>query len=107
MRVWVGGFDTPDIELYRTAVVTLSGLQFCVMEPPDTRYPYSKSTALTIDTGTVGSLKTPPRTDLPVATPDGTFTDWIFVYEWNSFIYVSAIEASLVWMGGPHPPETD
>ena len=59
MRIWVGDLYSPDEierEAYRTAVVTLSGLLFCVIEPPDPRYPYRDADALTIDTDTVDSL---------------------------------------------------
>jgi hypothetical protein len=107
MRVWLGGVDSPDSELYRTAVVTLSGLLFCVIEPPNPRYPYRDAGALTIDTGTVESLPSPPETDLPDQTPEGAFTNWIFVGEWNSFIYASAIEAGLVWVDEPGSPEPE
>ncbi|GAC1475884.1 MAG: hypothetical protein NVSMB9_29230 [Isosphaeraceae bacterium] len=91
--------STEDVvrERYRTAVVTLSGLLFCVLEPPDPRYPYQDADALTVESGTVESLSTPPAPKLLSKTPMGAFTDWFFVQEWNSFIYVSAIEASLAW----------
>jgi hypothetical protein len=104
MRVWVEREGTPEDQTYRTAVVTLSGLQFCVIEPPDPSSPYRKPGAITIDTGTVESLASPPAVALPEVTAEGAFKDWLFVRGWNSFIYLSALAASLVWAAEPGPP---
>ena len=31
--------------------------------------------------------------------PDNAFVNWIFVSDWNAFIYVAAQEATLKWLG--------
>lgn len=103
MKIWVGNLATSsgDVhEIYRAAVVTLSGLLFCVIEPPDPQYPYREADALTIDAGSITSLPTPAAAPLPSESHKDSFTNWIFVQEWNAFLYVSATGASLAWDDG-------
>ncbi|MDR3619665.1 MAG: hypothetical protein P4L85_09965 [Paludisphaera borealis] len=104
LDLWVGDLSSgeEDVrEAYRSATLTLSGLQYCCIEPPDSQYPYRESRPITVDAVTVESLRTPPETRLPAATPDVGFTHCFFVYQWNSYIYVSAQAASLAWHPEP------
>ena len=111
VRIYVHGPDDPDDQIYRAAVVTFSGLFFCVIEPPDCRIarvqsgevvydhgtPYLRN-ELRIDCGVVKDLREPPSVKLPETESAAAFTSWIFVVDWNSFIYISALNASIVWL---------
>lgn len=45
----------------------------------------------------------PPTTLLYAPTPEGAFALWIFVNQWNAFIYVAARDVALDW--SPPPAE--
>jgi hypothetical protein len=83
-------------EKYRPGQVRLSGLIFWVCEPPGIGYPYDIGRRLRIDVGAIQTLATPPSMPLPSA-PVECFTNWIFVAEWNAFIYLAARDAQLTW----------
>ena len=101
INVWVGDCSSRSLdvrEAYRPGLLTLSGLLYCSIEPPDPRYPYRDGGAITIDAGTVESLVVTPSAKLPGGAPDGAWTHWFFVKEWNAFVYISARAASLTWV---------
>ena len=100
LNVWVGDLASDLLsvrEAYRMGTLVLSGLLFCCIDPPDARYPYQQGKAVTIDTGTVKTLNSPPHASLPTELPTGAFTQWFFVQEWNAFIYVAATHAQIRW----------
>jgi hypothetical protein len=35
--------------------------------------------------------------------PERSFANWVFVTDWNAFIYLAAEEARLEWLGGSRP----
>ena len=86
-------------EGYRQAEVKLSGLLYWVIEPPDARYEYGKAGTLWIDAGALGSDEPQPSVKLPEPLPSGAFASWIFVQDWNAFMYVAAMDASIEWKG--------
>ena len=99
ISVWIGDVEDEDEgarERYRDGELLFSGVAFYIIEPPDLTYPYYGETGITIDTGEVRSLNRPPTLTLPPA-PEGVFVNWIYVYEWNSNIYVAARDARLRW----------
>jgi hypothetical protein len=99
LAVWVGDLDAKDEkarEAYRMGDLTLSDMAFCVIEPPDPRYPYYEKDEIIIDTGEVDKLSRLPTIQLP-PVQKGMFVNWMFVQEWNSFIYVTARDARLRW----------
>jgi hypothetical protein len=75
----------------------LSGLLYCAIEPPDANYSYGEARKLWVDTGALESASIRPSVKLPERLPEGAFACWFFVHDWNSFIYVAAMEASLEW----------
>ena len=77
---------------YRDARITLSGLVFCAVDPPDGRYPFDAPGPLTIDVG-----EGEPSTCAAVhpAVPTDAFLAWIFGASWNSFVHISARESAL------------
>ena len=95
----VGDPESPREELKETnrkGILTLSGLLFCVIEPPDSRYPYQKAKGLWLSgTGLVESAKL--STKLPEPLPKGVFANYFFVRDWNSFIIVAAADARFDW----------
>jgi len=81
-------------EAYKLAEVTISDLLWCIIEPPKTGTRPIESD-LRIDAGSIGSLPRKPQTP---DVPADAFAWWIFVDEWNAFIYVAAKSASLKWL---------
>ena len=76
-------------EAYRPAVLTLTGLQYFVVPPPEYSY----------DPGTVSvdlSEDSAPPPAGGSAAP-GAFCNVFFVSEWNALIQMSATGASLAW----------
>jgi hypothetical protein len=96
LDIWIG--DDDDREAYRRAELTLTGLIFWIVEPPDARYPYGQADHLIIDMGSVASLPREKQPTLP-PIPESAFSNWLFVVEWNAFIYVAAEDADLIWQG--------
>lgn len=106
LDIWVGNLDANDSEqreAYKRAELTLSGLEFWATEPPDASYPYRQD-CLTIDIGPMHALAAPVSSKLPPIPPDA-FANWIFVSEWNAFIYLAAKDAQLAWTGPPRGTE--
>ncbi len=96
LDIWIG--DDKEREAYRQAEVTLSGLIFWVSEAPDSRYPYGEPRSLRIDAGSLTELHPEKRPTLP-SIPQSAFSNWLFVVDWNAFIYVAAEDACLKWRG--------
>lgn len=98
LQLWVGDDSAEreeEREVYRAARLTLSDLLFCVIEPPDPRYPYYDKKTLWVDGGPWNSASPSPSIQLPRPLPENSFVYWFFVNNWNSFIYVSAMAARL------------
>jgi hypothetical protein len=100
LDIWVADDqeNPEELESYRPAEVTLSGLVFWVSEPPDPRYPYGKPGAQRIDIGPLATLERKETLHLP-PVPPGAFANWVFVTDWNAFVYVAAEGARLKWLG--------
>lgn len=82
-------------EAYRPAIVTILGLLRCIIEAPDADGYYGYySDGLWIDAGPMSTLKR--KMPIP-ALPHDAFAWWIFVRQWNAFIYIAGTEASLEW----------
>jgi hypothetical protein len=94
LTIWTGNRNA--METYRRASLELEGLYYWIIEPPDLRYNYAVAEELTIDIGPVFDLEMVP-TIQPPPVPTGTFANWLFVGEWNAFIYLAAQSAKLTW----------
>lgn len=83
--VWIGDTDTPEDEReeYRPAVIEIRGFEYCVLDRPDSSYPY-KDSQITIDL-------VEPDPNL-MAGGDGNACR-LWVREWNAFIRIRACEA--------------
>lgn len=85
------------MEVFRPATINITGLHFWIVEPPDQNYP-GDDPWLVIDTGEVSALETTPAIHLP-DVPQTAFVNWIYVRQWNAFIYVAAETAEHHWTG--------
>ena len=90
--IWIGSMnDPPELrEAYRAALVELHGVQYCIMDRPDPRYPFSQGLALMVDL-----YEPDPAVEL--AGEGHAFRFW--VGEWNGSVHIRATSASLTWQG--------
>jgi hypothetical protein len=98
MELLVGTPEAADREEYRTATLTATGLYFCVIEPPDVKYPLiTKHSPIGIsgDDGWPDML-TDLAAGLAGTNPDFTYHRF-FSDDWNSFIYVAADNVEMSW----------
>jgi hypothetical protein len=94
LRVWVGDVDArreADREAYRAVTLTISGLLWWIVESPQ-NVTGATGEELWIDAGPLSSLQTKP--DVP-SVSDDAFAWWIFVRQWNAFMYIAGSDASL------------
>jgi|TARA_R110000868_G_scaffold122464_1_gene324408 hypothetical protein len=99
LKLWVGRAE--QMEVYRPAIINIIGMHFWIVESPDPDYP-GDDAWLIIDTGEVSALERTPAIHLP-DVPQTSFVNWIYVRQWNAFIYVAAETADHRWTG----PEED
>jgi len=78
-------------EAYQSVTLTISGLLWCVIECPK-NFEDAEGQELWIDAGSLDSLKERPK--LP-EVPERIFVWWIFVQQWNAFIYLAGAAASV------------
>jgi len=98
MEILVGTPEAEDREEYRSATLTVTGLYFCVIDPPDVKYPFiTKHSPIGIsgDDGWPGTLSDLAAI-LAQTNPDFTYHRF-FSDDWNSFIYVAADDVRLSW----------
>lgn len=91
VSVWMG--DDERMDARQSAELTLRGVQFCILEPPDPTYPYADSEPAWF----VDLCDPEPTVTGRYALPDGAFSSRFFVNQWNAFVHVAAVEALLVW----------
>ena len=87
--LWIGSDSEP--EARRPVRLVLNGLQFCVIEPPDTNYDYASAKAL----WTSDVVEPPSHVKLPTPRDPNAFIGSFFVNQWNAFIHLAATDASL------------
>jgi hypothetical protein len=92
---WIGNIDDEQREVYRLGRVTISGLEFLVIDSPSA-HTGPHPLELIID-GWPGQPSTAP-VPLP-SLRAGSFLYWMFVNEWNSFIRFAGRDAVLEWTG--------
>lgn len=96
LDIWVGdmSLDGEAREARRPVVLKLSGLCYFVVDAPDSEYDFHEPKPLWIDTGVEPLASEISSVKLP-EPPDGAFTFWIYVNNWNAFIHVAATNASV------------
>lgn len=99
MQLWVGVLDASDKssrEERRRAILTVTDLVFCVIEPPDARYVESRTMVIS----SCGEGTPPNRTRVfSGEIPDGNFLHWFYSSSSNSFVHIAAKDASLEFVG--------
>jgi hypothetical protein len=96
VSIWIGDLASSVVterEERRRGDLVLEGLQFCVLEPPDPRYPFAKSDPLWF----VDFADADPKVVGAIPLPPGAFSARFFVNQWNSFVHIAALKAALVW----------
>jgi hypothetical protein len=94
---------SPDEEVEvpsRYGELKLTGLLYCVIEPPGyslaKEYVFSEDKLwITSSSSDFSELKEYPK--LPEPIPDGGFRHWFFISNHNCFIYVAAMGAGFRW----------
>lgn len=78
----------------RRGALLFTGLQYLVVEPPDSRYPYEDSEGIEITDAGLVTLEKFDLSRLPTDLPEDAFIQYFFVNEWNACILVAATGAS-------------
>jgi hypothetical protein len=94
LRAAIGNPDADteaEREAYRPLTVTISALLWCVIESPELGNS-ATGEELQIDAGRLGDLKSRPNVP---TVPAGAFAWWIYVQQWNAFIYVAGGAATV------------
>jgi hypothetical protein len=96
LDIWIGNMslDGKAREARRPVVLKLSGLWYFVVEPPDSKYDFHEPKPLWIDAGVELPGPEVPSVKLP-ELPEGAFTFWMYVNDWNAFIHVAAMHANV------------
>lgn len=98
MAILVGTPEAEDAEEYRNATLTVTGLYFCVIAPPDAKYPFitkRKSIGVSGDEGWPDTL-TDLAATLAQTNPNFTYQRF-FSDDWNSFICIAGDNVVLSW----------
>ncbi len=87
-------------ESKRLGQLSLSGLHYCVIEPPDPSYSYQDADGLwiTSDGPLKGSDKFTKEKKLPSNLPENAFIYRFFISDWNAFIFFAAEQAVFKWL---------
>ncbi len=96
LDIWVGNLEATSIEVReqkRRARLCLLGLEYLIVDPPDSNYPYQNVGSVRIDL-----INSDPAITESRALPDHGFSARFFVFDWNAFIHFAAISASLTWL---------
>jgi hypothetical protein len=83
-------------EATRRASVTFQGLHYFVAEAPRVEEA-GRAGPLRIDAGLLSGLEEPPEVQLPTVAM-GSSECWLFVRNWNAFIYVASETVGLEWL---------
>ena len=105
VRLLVGWPDDPEPESqeYQAAVLTISGLCLCSIEPPDPSHPFLPDGNPIMVSGDPAKSDSLPSLDqLSAKFPVGAWCYRFFVHDWNAFIHFAAKDAQISWVG-PKP----
>jgi hypothetical protein len=101
MQLSVGNPDaatSEEREVYKPVELHLSDVVYFVVEAPDPKYKYAEKKGLSVDAGRADE-ESAPASPVPIEQlPAGASAYWFFVNDWNSFIHVAAMDASLQWL---------
>lgn len=98
VRVWVGDLHSKVDEVreeYRFGNLKLTGLQFLVIEAPDTTHNFAAPRRIDVD---MYDIEPNDKVELPEPKDPNAFVTMIYVGSWNKCIYVSALNAEIKWL---------
>jgi hypothetical protein len=90
----------PEREAYQEAILTVTGLCFCSIDPPQSDSPFlpdGQPTWLSGDPAKSDYFQSLP--DLIQKSPSDTWCYRFFMGNWNAFIYIAARDAEITWIG--------
>jgi len=100
MQLLVGNPDAAgekEREAHKPAELHLSDVLYLVIDAPDSKHKYAEKKGLWVDAGRADE-DSAPAPPIPLEQlPAGASAYWFFVNDWNSFIHVAAMDASLRW----------
>lgn len=102
VRLLIGWPEDPEPQCqeYQDAVLTMSGMCFCSIDPPDPKYPFLPDGGLLLSTGDPAKPDhLPSLVELSSSFPEGVWCYRFFVDDWNAFIHVAARDAQVTWIG--------
>ncbi len=85
-----------NMENYRRGILTLLGLLFCVIEPPDFQYADLDNKGLWI-TGSNPVRPAEIPTKFPTKLSEDAFVHFFYISNWNASIYLAAMDARFEW----------
>lgn len=98
LLLWTGDLSSEEEsvrEAYQESELTIKNFIYCVIEPPDPTYPYAGASRITIAAGSATEEPIKTEITLPKELPEGAFAYWFFVNEWNSFLHIAGMDASI------------
>ena len=99
MRFWTGSMEGPNREERRTGKLRITGLYFCVIDPPDPTYRYvPHGSALNVSGDRAKPDTFPALEKLSRTLPPAVSCYRFFVHEWNSFINIAAKDVQVSWV---------
>lgn len=101
MTLDFGDPEGPNREDYRVGDLRVSGLYFCVIDPPDPTYRHVPHGSPLNVSGDRANPDTFPALELLSRTlPTGVSCYRFFVDEWNSFLNIAAKDVRISWGAG-------
>jgi hypothetical protein len=98
LLLWTGDLSSEDESLretYEEGELIIKDFIYCIIEPPDPTYPHSSASPITISAGSTTEQTINPQPKVRLESPEGAFAYWFFVREWNSFIHIAGMDASM------------
>jgi len=108
LDIWTGDLTSHDTglrETYKAGILEIEKFLFFSIEAPDQRYEFPANGSVTIDLWPLDLLKDKLKgelfqsiTKIIETLPKEIFSAWIYVSNWNAFIYFAASNAAFRWV---------
>ncbi|WP_058186198.1 hypothetical protein [Terracidiphilus gabretensis] len=82
---------------YRKAAITLSGMFYFAIDPPDADHLFYPQRPIQVDGHSENALEFPSFAYLKPKLPENAFCCRFYVHDWNSFIHIAAKDADFSW----------